>query len=84
MHGAVDLALEQRGLDFFHEQPLATDFGERDVADLIAGCLDPHDLYFESGERAPHQVDDPTGLCDRQRAAASAYANLHDSSESSS
>src|SRR6266516_4408972 len=37
--GKVDLAAQQRVLDFLHEQPLAADFGERRVLQTIARSL---------------------------------------------
>ena len=36
MHGNVGAAVFQRGFQFFHEQTLATYFGQRDIQDLIA------------------------------------------------
>ena len=40
----VDLAAQQRVLDFLHEQPLAADVGQRRVLQLVARGPDDDDL----------------------------------------
>ena len=44
VHGEIDVAAEQRVLDFLHEQPLAADFGQRRFLQPIARRLDDDDL----------------------------------------
>ena len=42
----IDAPVEQRFFDFFGEDPLAADFVERDVQNLVAGGLDNLDPAF--------------------------------------
>ncbi len=44
VHREIDLAVQQRVLDFLDEQALAPDFRERTLLQAIARCLDDDDL----------------------------------------
>jgi hypothetical protein len=47
----VDIAREQRILDFLHEEPLAANLGQGRLLQTIAGCLDDDDLAVRSACR---------------------------------
>src|SRR4051812_15655639 len=48
MHGAVDLVLRERELDFLGEQALAADLTERLIEILVAPGLERDELTFDS------------------------------------
>ena len=75
VHGDVDAPVEQRLLDLLGEEALAAGFRKRPVLDAVATGRDDLDGEGVLGhsvrrhQQRPHLVR----LCQRQRAAASAY-----------
>ncbi|MNH29126.1 hypothetical protein D3C79_893370 [compost metagenome] len=49
MHGDVGLVLEQRGFQFLDEQPLAADFRQRRVEQLVATADHRHQGHDQTG-----------------------------------
>ncbi len=75
VHGEVDLAAQQRVLDFLHEQPLAADLGERRLLQPIAGRLDDDDLAGRAA-RCPTRRRGRARLPEGELAAAGAETEL--------
>jgi hypothetical protein len=71
----VDLALQQRVLDFLDEQPLAPDLGQRSILKLIAGCLDDDDACGRCAAVSQTRCDG-IGLPEGELASARADAKL--------
>src|SRR6267378_3900849 len=44
VNSEIDAAIQERFVDFFREESLAADLCQGDVEDLVAGCLDRHQL----------------------------------------
>src|SRR5262249_18110324 len=72
---AVDPAVEQRPLAFFHEKRLASEVGEGDVGETIAGGADGDQLELVAA--GAEGVGDFGALHHGEAAAASAEAELH-------
>lgn len=74
MHGKIEIAPLQTGLDLLGEQPLAADLGQRTILDAIAGRRDGDDLDIRQS-LAPGGFEtglDLVRLSESQRAAARA------------
>jgi hypothetical protein len=69
VHRDVDLPFQERVLDFFDEQTLAADFGERRLLQPIARRLD-HDNAARRTARVLNALRDRVRLPQRQLAAA--------------
>ena len=78
MHGEIDAARRERLLDLLDEEPLAAQFGECPVLDLVARRADDHDLDRRGGGECAmggrEGVTDLASLDECHRAAARADA----------
>jgi hypothetical protein len=75
MDGEVDGVVEEGALDFFDEEAIAADLGERSVAVLVAFCADFDDFDMEAGVCGFEGIGDPIGLPHGELAAAGADAD---------
>ena len=71
MHRAIDVAAEQRAVEFLGPQRLAADLGERAVLHLVAGGPD-HDDLDRDAVRRDQRVAHHARLDERERRAAGA------------
>ena len=71
VNGEIDLASQQRILDFFHEQALAADLREWRLAQSVAGRFDDDDFALCAGAIAKKRGDG-VGLIERKWTAAGA------------
>ena len=71
VNGEVDVACEQRILDFLHEQPLASDLRQRRLAEAITRRFDDDDLA-ERSRAIAKECGHGVGLIKSERAATGA------------
>ena len=73
VHGEIDVAAEQRVLDFLHEEPLAADVRQRGFLQAVARRLDDDDLAAP-GRRPLDALGDEPGLKERELTSSAAEA----------
>jgi hypothetical protein len=70
----IDLAVQQRVLDLFHEEALSTRLGQGRFLKPVSGCLDDHDLACRSAGFS-QKPRNGVGLVERELTAARAETN---------
>src|SRR5688500_16025397 len=73
MHREVDVAVDQRILDFFHEHAFAADVRQRYFLQSIARCFDHDDLACRA-PRGLHALCNEPGLKEGQVTSSAAEA----------
>jgi hypothetical protein len=78
VNSKIDLARKQGVLDLFHEETLASDFGQWRFAKSIAGCLDHHDLACRPCAIAKERGDSICLVeCERASSGADPECGIH-------
>jgi hypothetical protein len=68
MHCQIGSAIEQRNLELFREEALATDFAQRTIEDLIAGGGHAEQLYLAIRIQAEKEITNMVCLPKRESA----------------